>query len=296
MSSKDLTALVSLFARAYHFENHAAHVFADTAAKKLLSHEEYEKISESFSQGASYFAKNMPAGSDALGFVVDTVLSPAPLMRSSFAESLLETSVKLGAGRYFILGAGYDTFIFREPEFAEKIEIYEADLPAISADKIARAERAGLSVPDNAHFLSIDLSSPSGIHDLSRALCSNSQAPVFISLLGLVHYLPREGFSRILSAVSKSSPKGSSIVFDYPNENFAKSPQFALARGAGQEMRALYSYYEMEKLLEENNFLIYEHISPREAETRFFSGYNSHEKVKMHAPSDTELILAVNQA
>ena len=33
---ENTTAKVSLFARGYHYENSSVHVFADTAAKKLL--------------------------------------------------------------------------------------------------------------------------------------------------------------------------------------------------------------------------------------------------------------------
>ena len=39
-----ITALMSSFARAFHFENETCPVFADTLAKKLMTDEEYKTI------------------------------------------------------------------------------------------------------------------------------------------------------------------------------------------------------------------------------------------------------------
>ena len=55
-STDNMTALVSTFARAYHYRNNSTWVFADPFAEKILTDEEYTAISKNMSQGISYFA------------------------------------------------------------------------------------------------------------------------------------------------------------------------------------------------------------------------------------------------
>lgn len=66
-------------------------------------------------------------------------------------------------------------------------------------------------------------------------------------------------------------PKGSSIVFDYQDEN-TYTPisgervkrQIALTNATNEKMLESYSYLELEQLLADSNFLIYEHLTPNE--------------------------------
>jgi len=53
----NMTALVSAFARAYHYRNNDTWVFADPYAEKMLTDEENASISQNMSQGMS--DKNM---------------------------------------------------------------------------------------------------------------------------------------------------------------------------------------------------------------------------------------------
>ena len=41
ISMDNMTALVSTFARAYHYKNNHIHIFADPLAEKMLTDEEY---------------------------------------------------------------------------------------------------------------------------------------------------------------------------------------------------------------------------------------------------------------
>lgn len=91
---------------------------------------------------------------------------------------------------------------------------------------------------------------------------------------------------------------GSSVCFDFPldedDEHNIKTG--ALAAGAGEEMKASYSYREIEKLLERHGFLIYEHLDSRSAENRFCEKYNQHCKsYKIIPPKGVNYILAVKK-
>ena len=52
----NMTALVSAFARAYHYINNDTRVFSDPFAEKMLTDEEYTAISQNMSQGITFFA------------------------------------------------------------------------------------------------------------------------------------------------------------------------------------------------------------------------------------------------
>ena len=70
------------------------------------------------------------------------------VMRSRYAEDCLADAVAQRAIRqYVILGAGLDTFGFRQPSWARSIQIFEVDHPATQRDKIERLETADLPRP-----------------------------------------------------------------------------------------------------------------------------------------------------
>ena len=92
-----MTALVSTFARAYHYRNNTTHVFADPLAEKMLTEEEYASISGNMARGISFFAPEFRGTPEqALRFIVDRQLAPSVLARSAFCERALSNAVRLG--------------------------------------------------------------------------------------------------------------------------------------------------------------------------------------------------------
>ena len=119
MKKESMTALISLFARAYHREHNKIRIFDDSVAGRLLTECEYERIAERMADGIGWFCPSFQGTEEeALRWVVDNQLSPAVLGRAAFAERALQTAVRLGTGQLLVLGAGYDTFAFRQPEWA----------------------------------------------------------------------------------------------------------------------------------------------------------------------------------
>ena len=278
MQQTSMTALVSLFARAYHTEQNPCPVFRDPLARQLLTDEEYRQISAQMAAGISFFAPGFHGTEDeALRHIVDHQLAPSPLGRAAFAEEALERAVAIGARQYCLLGAGYDTFAYRQPAWAHALQIFELDRPAPLEDKRLRLGRAGLEVPDNVHFIPVDLTHPKWQQPLLDSGAFRRRI-TFCSLLGLVYYLPHPAFAALLAALGGLLPEGSSLVFDYPDAGSAAAGvsqrQEALAAEAGEPMAAGYTYREMERLLEEHGFLIYEHLLPHEITHRYFSVHN----------------------
>ena len=85
MQEKNMTALVSCFARAYHYESNEYKIFSDNLAKELLTQEEYQNISKNMEEGISFFNKDFTGTKEeALRWIVNENLSPQVLGRSAF--------------------------------------------------------------------------------------------------------------------------------------------------------------------------------------------------------------------
>ena len=274
MNDASMTARMCLFARAYHAETYGIKVFDDSLARRLLTDEEYRQMAGYLVQGISFFAPDFQGtAEEALAHVVNSQLSPSPLGRGAFAETSLERAAAIGARQYVLLGAGCDTFACRQPAWAKTLRIFEVDHPATAADKQRRLEQAGLVPPDNVRYVPADLAQPHWQDALLRCPGFSSEAISFCSLLGLVHYLPRQAFDALLAALPKLFPEGSSLVFDYPVRQTAGSrdqKQAQLAAAAGEPMQSHWSYSEMETILAKHGFLIYEHLTPPDITARFF--------------------------
>jgi len=139
MEQKSMTALVSTFSRAYYSENNDVKIFNDSVAKLLLSEQEYNQIEKSMAQGIQFFNPAFCGNeTEALRWIVDNQLSPSPLGRAAFTERALENAVKFGTRQYLIFAAGYDSFAYRQPEWASRLQIFELDHPLMSMEKKQR--------------------------------------------------------------------------------------------------------------------------------------------------------------
>ena len=93
-------------------------------------------------------------------------------------------------------------------------------------------------------------------------------AKSFFSWLGVTYYLSAEAIDAMLSSLSELCTDGSTLVFDYPDENFFDAPEkrvqntLMMAKTGGEPMQSAFSYSGLEKLLEKHGFLIYELLTP----------------------------------
>src|ERR1700722_2405665 len=74
--------------------------------------------------------------------------------RSRFVEDQLATAVASGVTQYVILGAGLDTFAYRNP-FAS-LHVFEVDFPATQEWKRWKLAEAGIAEPANLTFVPLD--------------------------------------------------------------------------------------------------------------------------------------------
>ncbi|MEG7967571.1 class I SAM-dependent methyltransferase [Bacillus cereus group sp. Sample30] len=284
-----VTSLVSAFGRAYHSEFDRPKIFDDYVAKDFILKKERNEIEMNMVQGIHFFNTDIAQQfqdnpQEILKWITQVQLSPTPLARAAYCERVLLHEIALGATQYVILGAGLDTFSFRHRELENKIEIFEVDHPSTQQFKKERIEEAKFEIPNNLHFVSMDFTKGFSSEQLRNEGFENKKT--FFSLLGVTYYLTKEELSSLLECLFAMVPEGSSIVFDYPDENLFTEKGLSnrvenmvkMAAVGGEPMKSCFSYTEMEALLEKAGLLIYEHLSPEDIHTLYFEGRNDYLK------------------
>jgi methyltransferase (TIGR00027 family) len=135
------------------------------------------------------------------------------LLRSRFAEERLREAVGRGVRQFVLLGAGLDTFAFRQPPWAAPLSIYEVDHPASQEVKRSRLASAGIAMPANLTFAPIDFEHDTLEAGLVRA-GFDPKAPAFVSCLGVLVYLTGEAIADLFAFIARL-PAGSECVFTF---------------------------------------------------------------------------------
>jgi methyltransferase (TIGR00027 family) len=102
------------------------------------------------------------------------------LVRSAFAEERMRLAASRGVRQYVALGAGFDTFAFRQPGWMDGTRVFEVDAPATQAEKRRLLAGAGIAEPSNLRFAAIDFETTS-LADGLRAAGFDRAAPAFFS-------------------------------------------------------------------------------------------------------------------
>jgi methyltransferase (TIGR00027 family) len=135
------------------------------------------------------------------------------VMRSRYSEDCLSDAFGAGVRQYVLLGAGLDTFAYRQPSWANSLEIFEIDHPTTQQWKRKRLADAGITVPENVRFVPVDFEKEVLAAALPKARVS-LDAPAFFAMLGVSQYLTEAAFDQTLRFVL-SMPGSSELVFSF---------------------------------------------------------------------------------
>lgn len=281
-NESSLTSLISAFGRAYHSKYDTPKIFDDFIAKDFITQKEFSDIRENMINGIQFFNsqianefQNDPE--EILKWITQVQLSPTPLARAAYCENVLLHEMSQGVKQYVILGSGLDTFCFRHPNLNDSLEIFEVDHPATQDFKKVRLTEANYQIPKNLHFVAADFTKNFTVQNLVEEGFKTNKKTLF-SLLGVSYYLTKEEIANLLNKLFTKVPSGSSIVFDYADENLFKEKGLSnrvqnmvqLASGSGEPMKSCFTYDEIEKLLKNLGLLINEHLSPVTINEKFF--------------------------
>jgi methyltransferase (TIGR00027 family) len=121
-------------------------------------------------------------------------------VRSRYAEDQLAQAVARGTRQYVVLGAGLDTFAYRNPY--PGLRVFEVDHPATQEWKRGRLQAAGIAVPSSMIYAAVDFERQTLAWGLEQS-GFDPKLPAFFSWLGVVPYLTRESCMATLSHIAK---------------------------------------------------------------------------------------------
>jgi methyltransferase (TIGR00027 family) len=132
-------------------------------------------------------------------------------VRSRAVEDRLAEAVAQGVRQYVVLGAGLETFPYRNPY--PELRVFEVDLPATQAWKQALLAEASIALPAGLAFVPLDFERQTLAQELAKA-GFDARQPAFFGWLGVVPYLTLAAFRATLEAIAPL-PAGSAVSFDY---------------------------------------------------------------------------------
>ena len=197
--------------------------------------------------------------------------------RSRYAEDELAAAVGRGARQYVVLGAGLDTFAYRNPH-ESTLRVFEVDHPATQAWKRRRLETAGIAIPDSLVYVPLDFEKDT----LASALSDGGyrrDTITFFSWLGVTQYLTEEAAMATLAFIA-SMPTGSGVVFDYavqrtllnPVQQAALDELAARVARAGEPFRLFLEPADLRDKLRQLGYGDIEDLAPEQIHARYFSG------------------------
>jgi methyltransferase (TIGR00027 family) len=132
-------------------------------------------------------------------------------VRSRYVEDKLAEAVAQGVTQYVVLGAGLDTFAYRNP--FPSLRVFEVDLPATQEWKRAMLDKASIALPAALTFVPLDFEHQTLAEGLVES-GFDAGMPSFFGWLGVIPYLTLEAFRATLGAIAQL-PAGSGVGFDY---------------------------------------------------------------------------------
>lgn len=207
---------------------------------------------------------------------ISRVMRAFMAVRSRYAEDGLAAAFEAGTREYVVLGAGLDTFAYRNPY--PGLRVFEVDHPATQGWKRRRLEAAGIAIPESMTFAPVDFERQTLAEGLAQAGFQRDQK-AFFSWLGVVPYLTRSAALETLRFVA-SLPPGSEIAFDYarppesldPVSRQAVEALAARVAAAGEPFQTFFDPAELEAELRPMGFASFESLGSEEINARYFSG------------------------
>lgn len=223
-------------------------------------------------------AARMTSGATEQSDVVSKSLRAFLVARSRYAEDELSRAVNDGVRQYVVLGAGLDTFAYRNPHAAASLRVFEVDHPATQAWKREQLRTAEINIPGEVVFVPVDFERET-IADCLQGAGFATHEKAFFSWLGVTPYLTDRAFAETIAFIA-SMPPGSGVVFDYavPRsslkfiERLAFDKISARVATAGEPFKLFFDPQQLQQRLHGMGFTHLEDLGIEEINSRYFSG------------------------
>ncbi len=230
------TALVTAYARAYHQIADQPTIFSDDLALALLgvTADELTELSTHVD--------------DPVGTVIndrDRRLFFAA--RARVAEDAIAQAVHAGTRQVVILGAGLDTFAYRNHN--PDLRVFEIDHPATQAWKHDRLAAAEVDIPKTLTLVPVDFETQELAAELESASFARTEPAIFV-WLGVIFYLTPSAARATLEYIAGQA-QPVDVVFDYlqsPNTDQDRADMQARAQRLAAAGEPFYSYFTPDEL------------------------------------------------
>jgi methyltransferase (TIGR00027 family) len=193
--------------------------------------------------------------------------------RSRYAEDELARTVAHGVGQYVVLGAGLDTFAYRNPH--PGLRVFEVDHPTTQAWKRGQLQAAGIAIPQSLTFVPVDFEQQTLAEGLEQSGFNSNAA--FFSWLGVTPYLTREACMTTLGLIGRM-PADSGVVFDFavdrallnPGQRMALAALSKRVAGYGEPFQLFFDPGELQDELRGMGFHRTEFLQGEQINARYF--------------------------
>ncbi|RMI30983.1 class I SAM-dependent methyltransferase [Nocardia stercoris] len=238
-SKPSITCVTTAVTRACHQVAPDPPVFADPLAVPILGMDPVE-------------LREKTAGTDNLGRRTWRLFLAA---RARFAEETIAAGVAAGARQVVLLGAGLETFAYRNPHAG--VRVVEVDHPNTQVMKVHLLRQAGIAVPETVAFAPVDFETQSLADGLAAAGWRRDEPAVFV-WQGVLMYLERPAIAQTLEYVAgQGGPVH--LVTDYLQPVKPTDPEFFHAQdsdlaAAGEPIHTRVTPDEVAELLRSYGF------------------------------------------
>ena len=200
--------------------------------------------------------------------------------RTRFAEDALAVAVARGVRQLVVLGAGLDTFAYRNPHEAVGLRVFEVDHPATQGWKQGRLAEAGLTPPASLTYTPVDFERSTLGEGLAAAGFDPAQ-PSFFTWAGVVPYLTREAVLATLDYIG-ALPGGAEVTFDYsdppptlpPDQQADQAKRAENVAAAGEPWLTYFAPDGLAAALRARGFTEIEDVGPAQIAVRYFGAPN----------------------
>jgi methyltransferase (TIGR00027 family) len=206
--------------------------------------------------------------------------------RARFAEDQLAHLRANGLRQYVILGAGLDTFAYRDPTPELPLRVWEVDYPSTQAWKRERLAEANIAIPPHLTFAAVDFEHQA-LPDALAAAGFDAGAGALFAWLGVTQYLTHEAIRATLRYVATATRAGGGVVFDYsiaphllsPVQRAVRAALEEAVRAAGEPWQSTFDPEALVAELRELGFAVAEDVTPDEINGRYLAARSDGLKV-----------------
>jgi methyltransferase (TIGR00027 family) len=204
-------------------------------------------------------------------------LRAALVARSRFIEDELSRCVAAGVRQYVVLGAGLDTFAYRNPYRNEGLRVFEVDHPGTQRWKQQLLTEASIGVPASLTFVAADFERDDLASVLRQAGFLADRAAC-VSWMGVTMYLTTDAVAATLRTVAGFAG-GSRLCFDYrvpvtmlnPVERVINEVFEQRIAALGEPWLSTFDPTHLQRQLLELGFSTAASVTPEDLNARYFA-------------------------